>query len=309
MEMNRLIDVKFNNHVIPFIEEHAKQNKGKEIYGWLLGYEDFINSKNLGQIKIQRVIAAYSCHTYLEQTTINAEPDPQELSALIGLLPKKIYNIGMYHSHPVGVFHSHTDDQTLLQMKKIYPEVISIVTNGDQTFCYKTSEKQVKEVDIEIDHVEPLFSLIKVETKISISKMDNYYKIASQFEKELELKLVKEWDLAKIGERNFRLELDPFEYGSDYTFPFVVRTTILGTLNQLSKVEIIEGVKKAGYELVASLNKPKHVKTLQTGVINYFGIPTVIFPNSYAREKAKDRSKLISMFNEKSAKMWSQIRK
>lgn len=305
----QMIDVKFNEQVIPFIKAHAKQNKGKEIYGWLLGYEDFVEMEDGSRAKIQRAIAAYSCHTYLEQTTINAEPDPQELSALIGLLPKKIYNIGMYHSHPVGVFHSHTDDRTLLQMRKIYPDVISVVTNGEETFCYKTDEKQVKEIDIEVDHLDPDFSLIKVATKISLAKEKNYYKVASEFENELKQRLGGEWDKIKQEDRSFTLDLNPFDYGTDYTFPMTIRSTVLGLTNQISKEEVIETVKKVGYELIASIDKPKNIKTLQTGVIDYFGIPVVIHPNSYTRKKAKERAKLIALFNEESANSWKQIRK
>lgn len=304
-----MIDVKFNDLVIPFIEAHAKMNKGKEIYGWLLGFEDIIEDEENEMIKVQRVIAAYSCHTYLEQTTINAEPDPQELSAMIGLLPKNIYNIGMYHSHPVGVFHSHTDDRTLLQMKKIYPEVISVVTNGDETFCYKTVDNQVKEVEIVIDHLKPEFSMIKVSANISVSKNENYYADASRFEHELERKLRKEWEKSEWDDRSIIFDLGAFNYGFDYSFPMVIRSTIFGKTNQISKDDIIETVKKAGYELVGSIDNPKNVKLLQTGLIAYFGIPTIIYPNSYVRKKAKDRAKLIKSFDKENALLWKLIQK
>ncbi len=132
-----------------FIKKHAKSSV-KEIYGWLIGGE----TKKNGLI----VYSAISCHRYLHQTSIGAIPDTKEMQDISAALPQGLGVIGIYHSHPGDIFHSHTDDQTLENFTRFYPKMLSAVTNRDvfederknRTRWYQFSPKLGKTREIHI---------------------------------------------------------------------------------------------------------------------------------------------------------------
>ncbi len=297
--------VLFDKQVIPFIEHHANKNTGKEIYGWLLGYERWHLDATSKDRKTQHILAAYACHNYRIQTLINAEPDPNELSALDSMLSQGIANIGMYHSHPKGVFHSHTDDKTLLEMGKIYPDIISIVTNGEETHCFKIIDSEVKEIPIVTKTFQPEFIITKISSMIKLDKQKQYFNVASKFENDLQIQLEENWESRDEKSNIINLELDEFNYGSDFTLPLTIRSSIFGDLKNTPQKHIIEAIKKTGYELITSANQKYDL--LQNGIINYFNIPMKIYPKSFARKSAKNRSKLIEKFSPEVAKYWKRI--
>ena len=115
-----------------FIKERgkaAKETMNNEIYGWLIGYE----SKD-GNVM---VISAIACHRYNQQSVIGAQPDPMELQELGFALPVGVGFVGIYHSHPDEVFHSRTDNETLMTYARFYPKMLSAVTNGTDTKWYR----------------------------------------------------------------------------------------------------------------------------------------------------------------------------
>lgn len=135
--------IKITDDVLNFIKKQAILSED-EIYGWLIGYQ-----KN----NIPYIITALDCQNYLQQSVINAIPDPLEIQKIGGLMPHGIGIIGIYHSHPFSgkVFHSHIDDETLLSLSKQLPNCISIVTNGQEINYYQMNET---------------FKLVEIGTKI-----------------------------------------------------------------------------------------------------------------------------------------------
>jgi proteasome lid subunit RPN8/RPN11 len=71
------------------------------------------------------------------QTAIGAQPDPKELQELAAALPLGIGFVGIYHSHPDAVFHSSTDDRSLMTFSRFYPKMLSAVTNGTETKWFR----------------------------------------------------------------------------------------------------------------------------------------------------------------------------
>ncbi len=59
-------------------------------------------------------------------------------------MPQGIGPIGIYHSHPFSseIFHSHTDDATLLSLSNQFPNCISIVTNGKEINYYQRGKNK-----------------------------------------------------------------------------------------------------------------------------------------------------------------------
>lgn len=105
-----------------------------EIYGWLIGYQ-----KN----NIPHVLTIIECQRFEQQSVIRAIPDVQEFQEISSVLPQGIGPIGIYHSHPFSseVFHSHTDDSTLISLSNQFPNCISIVTNGEEINFYRMGNK------------------------------------------------------------------------------------------------------------------------------------------------------------------------
>lgn len=111
-----------------FIKAHARTSS-KEIYGWLVGHET-----PAGDLL---VVSAITCERYTTQHEVGARPDTREIQELASSLPQGIGFVGIYHSHPGEVFHSSTDDETAISMARLYPRLLSAVTNGSITKWYR----------------------------------------------------------------------------------------------------------------------------------------------------------------------------
>ena len=87
-------------------------------------------------------------------------------------MPQGIGPIGIYHSHPFSskIFHSHTDDATLLSLSNQFPSCISIVTNGEDINYYQMGKNsKVVEVHAEFNTPEiPKFLLIKINETVHL---------------------------------------------------------------------------------------------------------------------------------------------
>ncbi|MFX1339134.1 MAG: Mov34/MPN/PAD-1 family protein [Promethearchaeota archaeon] len=134
-----------------------------EIYGWLLGFQ---------KDDIPNVLAILECKRFEQQSTISAIPDVKEFHEISSVMPQGIGPIGIYHSHPFSseVFHSHTDDATLISLSNQFPNCVSIVTNGKQTHFYQMGNKsQIKEIKAKnISPEIPKFLLISLSEKFLI---------------------------------------------------------------------------------------------------------------------------------------------
>jgi len=144
-------------------------NSENEIYGWLIGYV---------KDKIPNILAIFECKNFDQQTLISAVPNAQEFQELSSLMPQGIGPIGIYHSHPFSseVFHSHTDDATLLSLSNQFSDCISIVTNGHQTNYYKMGRnKKTEEIKPKFDHPKVLnYIMLKFEEELDV-KIDKQY--------------------------------------------------------------------------------------------------------------------------------------
>ncbi len=71
-------------------------------------------------------------------------------------MPQGIGPIGIYHSHPFSseIFHSHTDDSTLLSLSNQFSNCVSIVTNGKDINYYQMG-KESKTIEINVKYIEP----------------------------------------------------------------------------------------------------------------------------------------------------------
>ncbi|MHA1728675.1 MAG: Mov34/MPN/PAD-1 family protein [Promethearchaeota archaeon] len=142
-------------YIIPWINEFIKshaRSAPKEIYGWLVGFES--PSEDIS------VITAISCERYKIQHYTGAAPDPLEIQEISSSIPQGLGIIGVYHSHPEKVFHSATDDKTLINLSKYYPKMLSAVTNGSITKWYQLSvdgaskEIEIKKTEISVEKVK-----------------------------------------------------------------------------------------------------------------------------------------------------------
>lgn len=88
------------------------------------------------------------------------------------MLPQGIGPIGIYHSHPFSskIFHSHTDDSTLISLSNQFPQCISIVTNGQQINYYQMGkESKTQEIKVKIIKPNiPRFLLISMKESLVI---------------------------------------------------------------------------------------------------------------------------------------------
>ncbi|MBD3190076.1 MAG: hypothetical protein GF308_05510 [Candidatus Heimdallarchaeota archaeon] len=113
----------FNRVVMEQIENHLEvDTSNREVYGWLLGYDEGINV---------HILASMPCFNYDVQTVIAARPTPEEINLLSSSLPEGLGVVGIYHSHPDEVFHSKTDDNTVFGFGSTYSNFVSLVTNRD----------------------------------------------------------------------------------------------------------------------------------------------------------------------------------
>jgi proteasome lid subunit RPN8/RPN11 len=139
-------------------------NSENEIYGWLIGYK----KKN-----VPRILAIFECKRFVQQSLISAIPHAKEFQEISSILPQGIGAIGIYHSHPFSsdVFHSHTDDATLLSLSRQFPKCVSIVTNGEEiNFFQINDEKTTSEIQIEYNIPSiPQFILIEMDQHFQIT--------------------------------------------------------------------------------------------------------------------------------------------
>lgn len=113
----------FNRVVMEQIEHHLEvDTSNREVYGWLLGYDDGNNV---------HILASMPCFNYDVQTVIAARPTPEEINLLSSSLPEGLGVVGIYHSHPDEVFHSKTDDNTVFGFGSTYSNFVSLVTNRE----------------------------------------------------------------------------------------------------------------------------------------------------------------------------------
>ena len=139
-----------------------------EIYGWLIGYlED----------KTPKVLAIVECKRFEQQSLISAIPHAQEFQEISSMMPQGIGPIGIYHSHPFSseIFHSHTDDSTLLSLSNQFPSCISIVTNGEEINYYQMGKKSKTE-EIQAEFINPgipQFLLISIDESFLLKISNN----------------------------------------------------------------------------------------------------------------------------------------
>lgn len=203
--MNNMTYANINPDILNFIKKLALLSTD-EIYGWLVGYQTQ---------GVPNVISAFDCQNYIQRSYVNAIPDPLEVPKIGGLMPNGIGPIGIYHSHPYKskVFHSHTDDETLVSLSKQLPNCVSIVTNAEDINYYQMN-KDYKLVEIEGKMWKPeipKFVPISYNTtfKVNIDKellsADNLHiKIFNKFKDYLE----ENWRLFKLFKKDKEVPYD-----------------------------------------------------------------------------------------------------
>lgn len=165
-----MINVSIPNYVTDYILKHANTTEN-EIIGWLVG---FFNEK-----KEPIVLMAFACLKYQTQTIISANPDPSELNNLTKKLPLGYGVIGMYHSHPrkSKIFHSHVDNDTVVDYASIVDNFLSVVTNGIEIECFMLEDKKtgaLKPIKWSHENPEPLKEIqFKFNNEINIPISDS----------------------------------------------------------------------------------------------------------------------------------------
>ena len=107
-----------------------------------------------------------------QQSSITAIPLIQEFQEISSIMPQGIGAIGIYHSHPFKseIFHSPTDDATLLSLSIQFPSCVSIVTNGKDINFYQMG-KRTKTEEIVAELIEPeipKFLLISINENLNL---------------------------------------------------------------------------------------------------------------------------------------------
>ena len=135
-----------SSSLVELIKKQARSSYD-EIYGWLIGY-----LKN----DIPHILAISECKRFEQQTLISAIPNVLEFQELSSSMPQGIGPIGIYHSHPASstLFHSHTDDNTLISLTNQFQNCVSIVTNGEEIIFYQMG-KEKKTMEIKVKYDEP----------------------------------------------------------------------------------------------------------------------------------------------------------
>ncbi len=188
------------------IKNQALSSK-QEIYGWLLGYQ---------REDIPNVLAIIECTRFEQQSVISAVPDVKEFHELSSVMPQGIGTIGIYHSHPFSseVFHSHTDDTTLISLSNQFPNCVSLVTNGKQINFYQMGKNsKIKEIKAKIITSEiPKFLLVNLNEHFVIKINKNILQDINN-DKNLKVRIVNAmsnylkniWDELKLFLRNSRI--------------------------------------------------------------------------------------------------------
>jgi hypothetical protein len=95
-------------------------------------------------------------------------------------MPQGIGPIGIYHSHPASsrLFHSHTDDNTLISLTNQFENCVSIVTNGEEINFYQMGkEKKTREIKVEFEEPEVTdFILVAVDDKFDVRVSNSLFK-------------------------------------------------------------------------------------------------------------------------------------
>ncbi|MHA1471940.1 MAG: Mov34/MPN/PAD-1 family protein [Promethearchaeota archaeon] len=150
-------------HILIDVIKKQARSSYDEIYGWLIGY-----SKN----DIPHILAISECKRFEQQTLISAIPHALEFQELSSTMPQGIGPIGIYHSHPASsrLFHSHTDDNTLISLTNQFENCVSIVTNGEEINFYQMGkEKKTREIKVEFEESEVIdFILVAVDDKFDV---------------------------------------------------------------------------------------------------------------------------------------------
>ena len=185
---------------ISIIKDQAMQSEN-EIYGWLIGYQ---------KEDIPHVLTIIECKRFEQQSLISAIPHAQEFQELSSMMSQGIGPIGIFHSHPFSseVFHSHTDDSTLLSLSNQFPRCVSIVTNGrDINYYQMGKESEIKEINV--NYFEPkvpkflLFSFNK-SFLIKINKNRDINSLEVKVSNEISNYLEKSWNNLEFFIKNKR---------------------------------------------------------------------------------------------------------
>lgn len=280
----------FAEHVLPFIENHANTSDD-EIYGWLLGYEE---KKELV------VLAAYPCSIYKNQTLIEAEPDPQELSSLDSMLPLGISVLGIYHSHPSNVFHSRTDDKTILEMAQTDPNIVSVVTNGEISKVFVVKDKKIKEVNPKTSSKavvdEKSFNYQTLQISCNLEKKDNYMDLADWIEDQVREHMDQHYQPRKeIIELSVDLTLD-----NARKLKFSVTLPIIQ--GKVSKEQIINRYAAIVYQIFRHWKVD--IKKFGLLRLPFFGIPLIIEPHNPVLANGEAKAGLMKQFKPTEANEW-----
>jgi len=107
-----------------------------------------------------------------------------EFQELSSSMPQGIGPIGIYHSHPASstLFHSHTDDNTLISLTNQFQNCVSIVTNGEEINFYQMGkEKKTREIKVEYNEPEVSdFILVAVDEKFEVRVSNGLFKDLSK---------------------------------------------------------------------------------------------------------------------------------
>ncbi|MDH5403204.1 MAG: hypothetical protein OEY49_11985, partial [Candidatus Heimdallarchaeota archaeon] len=217
-----------------------------------------------------------------------------------------ISNLGIYHSHPKGVFHSNTDDKTLINMARNYPDIISIVTNGVDTHCYKVLNEEVIKVGIEYKKIKLAFTKVVIIFDLCLPKQQSYYNLAHIIENKLLENLDREWGSQKKSKEEIKFMLPTIDVGKDYTTSIEITLGIAQSSSIITSDDIRNQLSKIIYELVLSVSPT--IRWLGSQLHYYFDIPMSILPNSFARNSAIKRSELLKHFNKKESNSWKKLK-
>jgi len=219
-----------------------------EIYGWLIGYQ---------KDNIPIILAIVECKRFEQQSLISAIPHAEEFQEISSIMPQGIGPIGIYHSHPFSskIFHSHTDDSTLISLSKQFPNCTSIVTNGKEINYYKRGKNE------KIQEISAEFSSPKMIKFFNISfnevfhlRIDNNILKSKEDRKQLNIKLYNSLStfLDKIWD-----ELEYFEYRREVVKNALIKLYLTKNIEGKSiQIKIPEKFKENG-EVRLQLSKEK----------------------------------------------------
>jgi len=169
--------------IVDVIKNQARLSEN-EIYGWLIGYQ-----KNT----IPNVIAIIECNKFEQQTLISAVPNAQEFQDFSTIMPQGIGPIGIYHSHPFSsdIFHSHTDDKTLISLSNQFSNCVSLVTNGKEINYYQMGKnQQINEIRAQFNDPQSLrFLLVSMNIDLEI-QVDSNLLTDENYDKKLKIKIL-----------------------------------------------------------------------------------------------------------------------